>query len=227
MHGNETLGISLVEVLKANPLLGVDAVIANQPALDQEVRFTSVDLNPTFPGVADSLLYEERRANELMSLAQDYDVVLDFHNTFCPDNDCTFVGEKGNQILDRVAGYLGLMKMVVADYDCINKYLPNCISIEVSMSSELNSVDYWYEKIKRLSSVDALPEAVELEKYRFAYRMTLDDRDRLDLDRRSLRAFQPLPSDITRELGLTQEAYPIFIADTFTPYNYGGILYKM
>jgi len=26
-------------------------------------------------------------------LAEKYDVVLDFHNTYCPNNDCGFVGE--------------------------------------------------------------------------------------------------------------------------------------
>lgn len=227
MHGNETLGIAVVKALEVRPLSSVKAVIANQPALDQNVRFTGADLNRSFPGSSDSLVYEERRADELMNLARDYDVVLDFHNTFCPDNDCTFVGEGGSPILDSVAGLVGLKKMIVADYDCINKYLPNCISIEVSMSSELNSVDYWYEKIKQVSEADVLPEVADLEKYRFVYRMTLEDRDALGLEARDLRAFRRLPLEVERELGLTQDAYPIFIADKFTPYNYGGVLYKI
>jgi hypothetical protein len=162
-----------------------------------------------------------------MKLAQGYDVVLDFHNTYCPDNDCTFVGEGGGQLLDRVAGLVGLTKMIVADYDCINKYLPNCISIEVSMSSELNDANYWYEKIRQLSEVASLPATADLEKYRFVYRMTLEDRDNLGLEARDLRAFRRLPIEVEQKLGLTQDAYPIFIADKFTPYNYGGVLYKI
>jgi hypothetical protein len=227
MHGNETLGINVVKALQVSPLPGVEAVIANQPALEQNVRFTGADLNRSFTGAGNSAVYEERRANELMNMAAGYDVVLDFHNTFCPDNDCTFVGENGNQLLDRVTGFVGLKKMIVADYDCINKYLPNCVSIEVSMSSTLNDANYWYDKISQLAQMDSLPEVSGLERYRFVYRMTTEDRDTYDLDTYDLQAFRPLPSELGTELGLTQPAYPIFIADAFTPYNYGGILYRL
>jgi hypothetical protein len=57
--------------------------------------------------------------------------------------------------------------------------------------------------------------------------MTLEDRDTLGLEARDLRAFRRLPIEVEQKLGLTQDAYPIFIADKFTPYNYGGVLYKI
>ena len=228
MHGNETLGIRLVELLNARKIKNVDAIIANKPALEKNARFINSDLNRSFPGCVNSTSsHEERRAGELREMAKKYDVVLDFHNTFCPNNDCTFIGESSSPVLEKVAVLFKLTKMIVVDYDCINKYVPNCISIEVSMDSSKNSEAYWYKKIAQLANGEESFREVDVEKYRFVYRMTLEDRDRLTLDKLNLQAFQPLPQEVASKLGLTEPAYPIFIGDKFTPYNYGGLLYRV
>jgi len=226
MHGNETLGIELVKMLQNNPIDGIDAVIANDIAVKDAVRFTGKDLNRSFPGTLKAVGYEERRAAELVLLCKKYDVVLDFHNTYCSDNDCSFVGETASKALLSVSSELGLKRVIVADYDCLNKYAANCISIEVSMDSKQNDATIWYEKVKNLQKA-TLSESSDIETYRFVYRMTLEDRDRLQLDTKNLKAFQRMNKELAEKLGVNSPAYPIFVGDAFTPYNYGGILNKI
>lgn len=193
---------------------------------ENSCRFIGKDLNRSFPGGQDKS-YEDVRAKELLALSKNYDLVFDFHNTYCPENDCSFVGESAISLLFAVSSMLGLSRVIVADYDCINKYAPNCISIEISMDSKRNEPEFWYAQIKELSLMSGLSPSQTVSKYRFVYRMTLDDKDQFQLDKYKLKAFQPLEASLCKKLGVTSPAYPIFIADKFTPYNYGGLLNKI
>lgn len=228
MHGNEPLGLKVVKRLQDSPIPNVDALFANERAIKADKRFVAFDLNRSFPGDSASANYEWQRAAELLQKSKDYDIVLDFHNTHCPDNDCGFVGQTAGKSLYDLAGWLGLGRVIVADYDCINKYAPNCISIEISLSSELCRSDLWCDLIAGLArrELAELDTGTQIEKYQFVYRMTLDDRDRLDLQTKNMRAFQPLEESLASAMGITAIAYPIFIADAYTPYNFGGLLAK-
>lgn len=227
MHGNEPLGLEVVNLFKVKPTTNVDAVIANQQAVERSYRFVGQDLNRSFPGNSKSKEYEPRQAAQLLQLTKKYDLVLDFHNTHCPENDCGFAGENATQSLYAAAWLLGLDKIIVADYDCINKYATNCLSVEISLDSKLNRPQLWYERIKMLSKLERLSVQPKLEKYRFVYRMTLADKERLDLPSRNLKAFQAMDNELAEQMGVKSPAYPIFIADKFTPYNYGGLLNKL
>ncbi|MEI7632505.1 MAG: succinylglutamate desuccinylase/aspartoacylase family protein [bacterium] len=228
MHGNETLGIEVVKLFKNNSVNQVDTFLANEQAIKNDCRFVGQDLNRSFPGDKDSANYEIGRAAQILELTKKYDIVLDFHNTYCPNNDCAFVGQTATQLLDSVAVFLGLKKVIIADYDCINKFAPNCLSVEVSVDSQLNKPEVWYDKITQLSRLDNLIyETSDLEKYRFVYRMTLDDKDKFNLTSKQLRAFKPISNNLAIKLGVTTPAYPIFVDDNFTPYNYGGLLTKI
>ncbi len=227
MHGNETLGLKVVELFRKNPIKDVDTVLANKLAIEGNCRFVGQDLNRSFPGSTKAKEYEPKRAAQLLKLTKKYDVVLDFHNTYCPNNDCGFVGETVSKKLYGVAWLLGLDKIIVADYECINKFANNCLSIEISMDSPLNKPNVWYERIKQVSTIEGFSTKPKIELYRFVYRMTLKDKDKLDLDRQKLEAFQPMDNELARAMGVSVPAYPIFIDDKFTPYNYGGILNKL
>lgn len=224
MHGNEPLGPAVVKRFKKKPVDSVDVLIANPRALTANVRFTEEDLNRSFPGEATSKVYERRRARQLLKLCEGYDVVFDFHNTTCPGNDCSFVGQTSDARLRAISARFGLKRVVVADYDCINKYVPRCISIEISLSSVRNDPAWWYEQIAALAQLKTLPKEAAVTLYRFAYRMTLEDKERLGLPALGLKAFKPLSPEVAEQLGVTSPAYPIFIGDTYTPYNYGGVL---
>lgn len=122
---------------------------------------------------------------------------------------------------------MNLKRVIVADYDCINKYATNCISVEVSLDSPRNSVHEWIKIINELSLIQILPETNDSIKFRFAYRITLDDAAKLNLNDRGLQAFEPVDDEIAQKMGVQPPAYPIFIRDSYTPYNYGGLLNKL
>ncbi len=227
MHGNETLGVQLVKDLLRRPIAGVDALYANKEAIDAEKRYTTADLNRSFPGDTQSDGYEQKRAAELLLLAKQYDLVLDFHNTYCSENDCVFVGETADTSLYSVASAVGLSRVIVADYDCINKYASNCVSIEVSMDSPINSVALWRDKITALAAMSQAPLADDIKRYRFAYRMTLEDAEQLKLRTKELKAFTPIEPKLADQMGVVSPAYPIFVNDAFTPYNFGGLLNEL
>jgi hypothetical protein len=227
MHGNEPLGISLVKMFQEDQDKDVDAVFANEKAIQSNCRFLEQDLNRSFPGNIRSKFYEEKRAAYLLSLCNKYKFVLDFHNTSCPNNDCSFIGKSANKNLFNLSAYLSLKKVIVADYDCINKYIPNCISVEISLDSKVMDVKNWYERISKLSKMNSVPFSGRVEKYRFVNRITLEDRDRLDLTKRKLKAFTPITKSLASSMGVNSPAFPVFINDSFTPYNYGGLLNKL
>jgi len=227
MHGNETLGIELVKLLQSKPIPGVDAALLNMQAIAANVRFVVQDLNRSFPGDDASDDYETKRAAEVLAMCGGYDVVFDFHNTGCPDNDCSFVGSDCEPLLFDVASYCKVPRVIVADYDCLNKYAPNCISIEISFSSPVCDAQYWYELIKQLATRESLMPATDVTKFRFAYRISHDDKVKYDLPSCDLRAFVPLDRKLAAKLGVANPAYPIFIGDNLTPYNYGGIVNKI
>lgn len=224
MHGNEPLGIKLVERLVKDPIDGVGAIIANPEARDANQRFTTNDLNRSFPGNESS--YEGARAMQLLEVCGKFDLVLDFHNTHCPGNDCVFIGEDAKRLLIDAAGFLDLKRIVVADYDCINKYATNCMSVEISLDSPRNNVEEWMRIIGELARTSALPTFTTPEKYRFVYRMTQEDKMNLRLDTVPLRAFTPINEELARAMNVPSPAYPIFINDAYTPYNFGGLLNK-
>lgn len=229
MHGNEPLGPQLVEKLRSRPLKNIDGLIANELAYSAKARFVEQDMNRSFPGVKNSSEYEHWRPHELTKIAKNYDLVIDFHNTHCPDNDCAFVGETADDRLFDVARYFDLTRVVVADYDCMNKYAANCISVEISLDSKENDTKLWLDRIVALSNLDldSLPKKPNLDLYKFVYRMTLEDRDRLKLEEYTFQAFKPIDASVATELGVKNPAYPIFINDAYTPYNYGGLLNKI
>ena len=103
------------------------------------------------------------------------------------------------------------------------------MSIEISVQSGLNDVKIWRQKLQMLAEKEIADcRAVSgVEKFRFVYRMTLEDKARLNLERASLRAFRPIDQNLAEKMGVKTPAYPIFINDKFTPYNYGGLLNKI
>jgi hypothetical protein len=227
MHGNEPLGQEVVRLFQDKPVKGVDVLLANEKAIEANCRFVKNDLNRSFPGDSDSADYETKRAAEILQKTKGYDLVLDFHNTHCPDNDCGFVGDTAPQQLSDISAWLGLKRVIVADYDCINKYATNCLSVEISLNSNMMDADTWYERISELAQVKAVAKSNDIQKYRFVYRMTLDDKERLDLPNKNLRAFSPIAPELAKAMDVVSPAYPIFIGDGYTPYNYGGLLNEL
>jgi hypothetical protein len=226
-HGNEPLGPQLVASLNKDPIPGVDTLIGNPRAVRRDCRFVEKDLNRSFPGSSSSAIYEERRAAKIRQACRSYDVVLDFHNTLANDNDCVFIGQNAKPQLQQVASYLGLQRVIVADYDCINKYVPTCISLEISVTSRRMSVALWQSALAKLARLQRLPQAKDLRFYRYALTVTTDQAAATALDAQDIGAFQPVPDTIASALGAASPAYGIFVGKNYSEGVYAGLLNEL
>lgn len=222
MHGNERLGIELVELLQAKPLQNVDTVIANPEAVQQNCRYIESDLNRSF-GITDIETLETRRAAELTMRTKQYDVVLDFHSTQTPGNNCSFVGVGCRPVLYDVIRSVGLGQCVEATYDCINKYCDNTISIEISVEDPFNDSSVWYEKIASLVAGGVLDTTSDLSVYRFRRRVTWDEKALYGFD--EWQPFMQLTEADKMKLTISGEIVPIFIGSKLTEY-YATLLEK-
>lgn len=209
MHGNEPLGIELVAQLTDRPIDGVDACLANPRAVQSGTRFSEEDLNRVFPGER-SGSYERRRAATILTYTKRYGLVLDFHNTQADQPSCGFVGLTYERSLLATAANLGISRVIEAGYDCINKYAPNCLSVEISMRE--SDAARWYERLRSGTSKGAQ----ELTLYRYLRRVTWDEQPKLEA--KSWQPFVEIPVADKKRLSLTGSACPIFIGSTLTPY---------
>lgn len=224
LHGNEPLGIDLVSQIQKLNLPNIQAVYGNPKAIKKNVRFVNQDLNRVFPGKIDGDI-EEFRAFELIQICEDYDFVLDFHNTYCPENDCGFVG--GEKYLDslQIASFIGLDKVIVADYDCVNKYVKNCLSVEISLSSEKNSVEYWLNKILKLSNFETNKILKTPDLFEFKRRVSRTEQNNFNFT--NWKAFQPISRKdiITLNLDEDTQYFPMFVDDEYTfNYNFAALV---
>lgn len=130
-HGNETVGVGVLERIEA--LVGekliagrVLAVYANLRAYEEGTRFTEdgMDLNRLYDRAtldalrrmpAESLCYEESRALELAPLLIDCDALLDLHSTSRPSE--AFLLFRDDQRHASMATSLGVEKLVTGMHE--------------------------------------------------------------------------------------------------------------
>lgn len=226
LHGNEPLGVSVVNYFQQNPVNGITAIYGNPEAIKLNTRFKNRDLNRVFPGVESSNIYEEQRAFEIMKMAQGYSIVIDFHNTHCPNNDCGFVGGEQYTKALNAATLLGLDKVIIADYDCVNKYIQNCLSVEISLSSTQNDLQTWVRRIASLRNEDLTKNQEQPQLYQFVGRITKEDMS--EDNAKQWQAFKELPETVTKQLNIPEKKVnPIFILDQYTPQSVCGLVRRL
>lgn len=223
MHGNETLGINLVRSLQKSPIEGVDCLIANSRAVKKGVRFTETDLNRSFGNQPDTS-YEIERAKELFEITKEYDIVLDFHNTQTPNNNCAFVGVDANKLLYETASTLGYKRVIQATYDCINKYCLNVISMEISVGDAWDDITLWRRKVIELRDSTSKNQQ-KVVVYRYLRRVIWDETQRLS-GWADWKPFVEIPDADRAVLDVDANTVPIFIGSRFTEY-YATLLVKM
>src|SRR3989344_395114 len=171
IHGNEPPGIEVCKKLQSLKIPYIDVLFANEKAIKQNKRYIDQDLNRVFPGKVNGS-YEEIRAKKIFEKCTFYDFVIDFHNTCCPENDCGFVGGTSYEKAVKLGSFLDLKKIILADYDCINKYVKNCLSVEISLTSKKFDTDYWVNKIIDLKKFNPDEKYKKMQLYKFSYRIT-------------------------------------------------------
>ena len=86
IHGDEPSGKQIIRLLdtylSTEDLNGsVKLILANEEALDENIRYIDVDMNRSFPGDEDSEIYEEQLAAEIFNEIRNSDAVLALHAT--------------------------------------------------------------------------------------------------------------------------------------------------
>lgn len=141
-HGNEPAPFQAIQnVIKHKGREYFDAhadfVVANPIATEKNVRFIDADLNRIYPGNINSLLYEERRAVEVLEIAKKYKYVIDIHTTVSDSGIFTIVSKPTQNNL-KLAKQLSLDKIVIWESTSgrptgpITSYLENAVGIECS-----------------------------------------------------------------------------------------------
>jgi hypothetical protein len=162
-----------------------------------------------------------------MQMVEGYDLIIDFHNTTSDCNNCSFVGEASIKENFQLSLFMGLNRIVVANYNCINKCLPNCLSIEISFSShDLNNADYWYEKLVSLSKADIQTQNLaDLQLFKFIDRVNGDLYKQFNFN---FQNFESISSQDKLNLGISAELemYSIFVNPDLFAGNYCALVEK-
>lgn len=95
VHGNERSWILLLEEL-ADTIQIVQWKIhlilrANPRAIDQNIRQTEKNMNRSFHDIPTGTTYEDHRAQELIPMLRQSDILLDIHNTLNTQNSVPFL----------------------------------------------------------------------------------------------------------------------------------------
>lgn len=114
-HGDEGFSIPVLEKMEVampKAKYGYDWIIGNPKALEANQRFLDADMNRSAPGSANSEKYEERRVAELITICNQYDLVIDIHGTASESGIVSIIPKPSLASLT-LASVLGLDKNVI------------------------------------------------------------------------------------------------------------------
>jgi hypothetical protein len=224
VHGNEPFGPALVRSLHKSPIEGVDSVIANERAVEANVRFIdnelSVKANPN------GTSYEDRCLAALIERGKDYPLVLDFHNGHSPATHEAWLGALSHD-LKKPARWL-LAKTAIPYVIQFNpnwvlyRSLPQTIAIEQGLPAhnypdwESQQIEHWRATLQEIGKIglNSLqpPEAsgVEPVYLELTTEITRETAKQCRLEQfASLRCYDRLPTEAAESLGLTPGSYRV------------------
>ena len=153
IHGDEPAGEQIVRRLAAT--LDADGsgtgtvrlVIANEPALAAETRYTDTDLNRAFPGDPESDEYERALAPRLAAAVDGMDAVLAIHTSHSAPPPFAIYSELTPSVRRSVTGmpidYVldsGNLRSTTLD-----SVIPHAVSIEAGRQGSDTAVEFGYE----------------------------------------------------------------------------------
>ena len=133
IHGDEPCGVRAIEhLLDAGPAVDrpVKCIVANERALERDVRYTDADLNRVFPGDPDSDPHEERLAAALLAELRGC-TTLSMHSTQSYTGSFAVVAEGTLTLARSVCPYLTLDAAVDASAFTEGRLIEHAPVIEV------------------------------------------------------------------------------------------------
>jgi hypothetical protein len=227
VHGNELSGIQLVQLLKELPLQSVDTLIANPLAVQKNVRFVEQNLNQCFSdNSTDS--YENNQAIEIKQILNEYDYILDFHNTTSDKNTCLITTQLPNSVHLHLSEILNIKNIVIMPKggSLIGYNSEKAISIEISNTDKtIYSTDYLYSKIKLFTTSSGPKKKPSVcDKFRFVANVYYKDIPN-SFNIKEIVNFTPLTTSQKIQLGLVKSMsiYPVFYGEE----SYEGIAFQI
>jgi hypothetical protein len=143
VHGDETLGLDVFYEFYGRK--DVSLLLANERAIEQNVRYTETDLNRCFPGNPNGT-YEEQLAAEMLPIIQSYKTVLDIHTT-TSDLIMTPIITKRNDNIDNIIRKIVFPREVALIPEPYNLHSlihqVNCgVSLEFGEKYAQDNIDY-------------------------------------------------------------------------------------
>lgn len=218
LHGDEPTGIAVARYFQLHPHDGIVGFVGNEEASSQNIRFIETDLNRSFqPKVVVSI--EEQIAQKLKRKTQDFDVIIDIHNTRGDDTTCTITTMVPNAVHFSLAKYFGFEKLVIMpdSGSLIAEKQEKAISLEIALNDrEKFSVQYLIEKIKRLDL--AVGEERKIVLYEFIRSIPTTTLQRVNIQPSDIHNFKELTYKQKQALGLSiYKIYcPIFAKKRFS-----------
>ncbi|VTT85550.1 succinylglutamate desuccinylase homolog [Halorubrum sp. DM2] len=125
----------------------VRLIIANEPAIAAETRYTDADLNRSFPGDADSDEYERALAARLAAELEGFDAVLALHTSHSAPPPFAIFSDLTESVRRTVTG-LPVDHVVDASglrSTTLDSTVPHTVSIEVGRQGSEEAVEFGYE----------------------------------------------------------------------------------
>ena len=153
IHGDEPAGERIVRRLAAtldeegSGTGTVRLIVANEPALEAETRYTDADLNRVFPGNPESDDYERTLAPRLAAELTDMDAVLALHTSHSAPPPFAIYSEPTESVRRSVTG---MPVEYVVDSSglrstTLDSVVPHTVSIEVGRQGSEEAVEFGYE----------------------------------------------------------------------------------
>lgn len=214
IHGNEYVGKYIFDryPLGRNEHFIWKSILANPEAMYLNQRFIDVDLNRSFPGKVDGN-HEERRAYQLTKILPQFDLVIDWHQTYGEMDDTIFVRSLKSNLYE-YCQYFGIKHIVVLDegesyYDGILlRHADNSIAVEYGRLYDLDDACQRAERdIRSLLAKKVV--TVEHSYYRVLGNVETEIGSKLNL-----KNYQKLNGEELATLGVNADnVYPIFIGN--------------
>ena len=159
IHGDEPAGVRIVRRLAAElpPFDAPDGgdgtegvvrlILANEPAIEAETRYTDADLNRSFPGDPDSDEYERALASRLGAELEGFDAVLALHTSHSAPPPFAIFSDLTESVRRTVTG-LPVDHVVDASglrSTTLDSTTPDAVSIEVGRQGSEAAVEFGYE----------------------------------------------------------------------------------
>ena len=137
-HGDEKIGLEVIKRLRAKKLNRFfDYLIANPRALRKNTRFIDADLNRSYPGVKNSVLYEKEMAYENLRKAKKYQYIIDIHEASSGINNFIIAPRKtigDKELIDLIN--LKFVLLWPEPKGALGEFLKNSIELEFGMKNK-------------------------------------------------------------------------------------------